>query len=146
MSQSSDNEKSLNDQLDEGLSSFIDKTKEATSNLVDQAKDATSGLVDNVKSIVPDISMEKNEDETPGINAPALPTAKGLEEGEDVIWSDGEETPRRNTPEEISAKEEEVILELGDIIYILDPTNEILNDNTFIIEFINPTKIRLVSF
>lgn len=144
MSQSSDNEKSLNDQLEEGLSSFIDKTKEATSNLVDQAKDATSGLVDNVKSIVPDVSMEKNEDETPGINAPA-PTAKGLEEGEDVIWSDGEETPRSNTPEETSAKEEEVILELGDIIYILDPTNEILNDNTFIIEFINPTKIRLVN-
>ena len=144
MSQSSDNEKSLNDQLEEGLSSFIDKTKEATSNLVDQAKDATSGLVDNVKSIVPDVSMEKNEDETPGINAPA-PTAKGLDEVEDVIWSDGDETPRSNTPEEISAKEEEVILELGDIIYILDPTNEILNDNTFIIEFINPTKIRLVN-
>jgi hypothetical protein len=144
MSQSSDNEKSLNDQLEEGLSSFIDKTKEATSNLVDQAKDATSGLVDNVKSIVPDVSMEKNEDETSGINAPA-PTAKGLDEVEDVIWSDGDETPRSNTPEEISAKEEEVILELGDIIYILDPTNEILNDNTFIIEFINPTKIRLVN-
>ena len=131
MTQSSDNEKSLNDKLEEGLSSFIDKTKQATSNLVDQAKDATSGLVDNVKSIVPDISIEKNEDETPGLNA----IAKGPGEAEEA----------KGPGEAEEAEKEEVILELGDIIYILDPTNEILNDNTFIIEFINPTKIRLVN-
>ena len=41
-------------------------------------------------------------------------------------------------------EEAEVILKLGDVIYILDPTNEILNENTFIITYIDPTKIKLV--
>ena len=41
--------------------------------------------------------------------------------------------------------EKEVILKLGDIIYIVDPTNEILNDNTFIINYIDPTKIKLIN-
>ena len=149
MSQSSDNEKSLNDQLEEGLSSFIDKTKEATSNLVDQAKDATSGLVDNVKSIVPDISMEKNEDETPGLNAPnpvplaTAPNATAPTTTDNTKEAEISENDDENKKQE--EEKEEVVLELGDIIYILDPTNEILNDNTFIIEFINPTKIRLVN-
>jgi len=47
--------------------------------------------------------------------------------------------------EAVDAKEKaEVILKLGDVIYIIDPTNEILNENTFIITYIDPTKIKLV--
>ena len=41
-------------------------------------------------------------------------------------------------------EEAEVILKLGDVIYIIDPTNEILNENTFIITYIDPRKIKLV--
>jgi len=41
--------------------------------------------------------------------------------------------------------EKEVILKLGDIIYILDPTNEILNEQTFIINYIDPSKIKLIN-
>jgi hypothetical protein len=39
----------------------------------------------------------------------------------------------------------EVLLKLGDIILISDPTNEILNDNIFLIEYIDPTKIKLIN-
>lgn len=39
----------------------------------------------------------------------------------------------------------EVILKLGDIIIIYDPTNEILNENVFLIEYIDPTKIKLIN-
>jgi len=38
-----------------------------------------------------------------------------------------------------------IILRLGDVIIIKAATNEILNNNTFIIEYIDPTKIKLVN-
>lgn len=47
--------------------------------------------------------------------------------------------------ETIQKKAEEVLLKLGDIILISDPTNEILNDNIFLIEYIDPTKIKLIN-
>jgi hypothetical protein len=40
---------------------------------------------------------------------------------------------------------EEILLNLGDIILISDPTNEILNGNVFLIEYIDPTKIKLIN-
>jgi hypothetical protein len=42
-------------------------------------------------------------------------------------------------------KEEELLLKLGDIIYIDDPTNEILNENEFIIDYIDSKKIKLLN-
>ena len=47
--------------------------------------------------------------------------------------------------EEKEEKEEELILKLGDVIYITDPTNEILNDNTFLIDYIDAHKIKLLN-
>ena len=47
--------------------------------------------------------------------------------------------------EEIKENKEEILLNLGDIILISDPTNEILNDNVFLIEYIDPTKIKLIN-
>ena len=40
---------------------------------------------------------------------------------------------------------EEILLKLGDIILITDPTNEILNNNVFLIEYIDPTKMKLIN-
>jgi hypothetical protein len=45
----------------------------------------------------------------------------------------------------IELPENEVILRLGDIIIINDPSNEILNDNVFLIEYIDSNKIKLVN-
>ena len=39
----------------------------------------------------------------------------------------------------------EVLLKLGDVILISDPTNEILNNNVFLIEYIDPSKIKLIN-
>ena len=47
--------------------------------------------------------------------------------------------------EEKEEKEEELVLKLGDVIYITDPTNEILNDNTFLIDYIDAHKIKLLN-
>ena len=46
---------------------------------------------------------------------------------------------------EENIKEVSIILRLGDIIVIKSETNEILNNHTFIIEYIDPTKIKLVN-
>lgn len=40
---------------------------------------------------------------------------------------------------------EEILLKLGDIILITDPTNEILNNNIFLIEYIDTKKIKLIN-
>jgi len=71
---------------------------------------------------------------------------------EEVKVLEGEKSAELEEPKEldiskeaVEAKEEaEVILKLGDVIYILDPTNDILNENTFIITYIDPRKIKLV--
>ena len=47
--------------------------------------------------------------------------------------------------EEVVPKSKEVLLKLGDIIWFSDPTNEILNDNVFLIEYIDSTKIKLIN-
>jgi len=44
-----------------------------------------------------------------------------------------------------NVQEISIILRLGDVIVIQAPTNEILNENTFIIEYIDPEKIKLVN-
>lgn len=46
---------------------------------------------------------------------------------------------------EIQKKEKDVILKLGDIIIITDPTNEILNNNIFLIDYIDQHKIKLIN-
>ena len=43
------------------------------------------------------------------------------------------------------APKTEVLLKLGDIILISEPTNEMLNNNVFLIEYIDPTKIKLIN-
>jgi len=45
----------------------------------------------------------------------------------------------------ISSSNREILLKLGDIILITDPTNEILNNNVFFIEYIDPKKIKLIN-
>ena len=58
-----------------------------------------------------------------------------------------EEEPVEEPIEEpiVPSETAEILLKLGDIILISDPTNEILNDNVFLIEYIDPTKIRLIN-
>lgn len=46
---------------------------------------------------------------------------------------------------EVQSKEKNVILKLGDIIIITDPTNEILNNNVFLIDYIDQNKIKLIN-
>jgi hypothetical protein len=154
MSQSSDTDKSLNDKIEEGLSSFIDKTKEVTGNLVDQAKDASIGFVDNIKSIIPNVT---DNEESPGYNAPTnitnITNTTNVNKEittldnptEDINAAGGEDEPELGEEKEEEEPNEEVVLELGDVIYIVDPSSEILNDNTFIIEYINLKKIKLVN-
>jgi hypothetical protein len=54
------------------------------------------------------------------------------------------EEVRQNTIETPEGQES-VLLKLGDIIQIFDPQNEILNNNVFLIEYIDPTKVKLIN-
>lgn len=50
-----------------------------------------------------------------------------------------------NNDDGFKENEEEILLKLGDIILISDPTNEILNNNVFLIEYIDENKIKLIN-
>ena len=77
------------------------------------------------------INSEIEEDKIIKEEAPVV-----LEEGEEL------EVPKE---EVIDKRSDEVLLKLGDIIIISEPSNEILNDNVFLIEYIDPNKIKLVN-
>jgi len=145
MSQASE-DKTLNDKVEEGLSSFIDKAKTATSELLSKASNATSEMVSNASNELvakaKSVTGSEEDEDVPGYNAPADKEPEMLDnplEQNKVVEEDEEELA---VEEE---KREEVVLKLGDVIYIVDPTNEILNDNTFIIEYIDPKKIKMVN-
>ena len=146
MSQPSDKEKSFVDSIEEGLSSFIDKTKAAASDIVDSSEiankvsETSNELLEKAKSVV------SSDIEEPGLNAPNENAPNVTNENAPVNELDN---PVEDLNDELAAAVEEppveVVLKLGDLIYIIDPTNEILNDNTFIIEYIDPKKIKLVN-
>ena len=66
-----------------------------------------------------------------------------LEEEEEEEEEKDEEEEEEDEEEEL--QKDEILLNLGDIILISDPTNEILNDNVFLIEYIDPTKMKLIN-
>ena len=66
------------------------------------------------------------------------------EEGEE--GEEGEEEENKSSDEEEEApKKTSVVLRLGDVIIIKSATNEILNNNTFLIEYIDREKIKIVN-
>ena len=71
--------------------------------------------------------------------------AAGNDAYDDAEIVDYSELSDEEEKEEKEEKEEELILKLGDVIYITDPTNEILNDNTFLIDYIDAHKIKLLN-
>jgi hypothetical protein len=91
--------------------------------------------------------VEKTQEDIENPN----PVEDVLEEEEMVIRPLSEEPQKIEELEEESDVEikeqpkEEVLLKLGDIILISDPSNEILNDNVFLIEYIDPQKIKLIN-
>jgi len=84
---------------------------------------------------------EIDENELPpldvNINKPTM-NNRDLEEGE--IIEEGEQATSEPPP-----NSKEILLKLGDIILISDPTNEILNDNVFLIEYIDSKKVKLIN-
>ena len=62
---------------------------------------------------------------------------ENLEEKEEVIKEDVKEDEEED--------EEGVLLKLGDIILITDPSNEILNNNVFLIDYIDSSKVTLIN-
>jgi len=62
------------------------------------------------------------------------------------LYSDSIPSEENNNKAEIdNNSNREILLKLGDIILITDPTNEILNNNVFFIEYIDPKKIKLIN-
>ena len=151
MSQPSDKEKSFVDSIEEGLSSFIDKTKAKASDIVDSSEiankvsETSNELLEKAKSVV------SSDEEEPGLNAVenAVENAEVKELENPAASEATDKSEAEDLNDELAAAVEEppveVVLKLGDLIYIIDPTNEILNDNTFIIEYIDPMKIKLVN-
>jgi len=94
------------------------------------------------KEIIKDVSEEAKSIPIENIlEQPQQETNK--EEKEDVLEEEQEELVVPE--EEIKEKTKDIILKLGDIIIITNPTNEILNNNVFFIDYIDPNKIRLIN-
>jgi len=85
--------------------------------------------------------LEEGEIEEPNNVNPQL---NELEEGEQEQEQEQEQILEKEQPNNEN-KESEILLKLGDIILITDPTNEILNNNVFLIEYIDPTKMKLIN-
>ena len=92
--------------------------------------------VGKIQDINPD--LEENIIPLPNDNEKEKEKEKEEEEEEKQTRNELEET-------DLGSKIEEVLLKLGDIILISDPLNEILNNNVFLIEYIDPTKIKLIN-
>ena len=73
-----------------------------------------------------------------------------LKENKKAVEEEGEEEEEEEEEEELeevmkNIKKTSVILRLGDVIVIQAATNEILNNNTFLIEYIDRDKIKIVN-
>ena len=90
-------------------------------------KDLEEGEIDENELPPLDINTDKDKDNE------VLEQEKEKEEGE---IDESESAP---------PKSKEILLKLGDIILISDPTNEILNNNVFLIEYIDPKKVKLIN-
>ena len=67
-------------------------------------------------------------------------------EGQEEEKGQGEEKGQEEEgQEDLENEEEGILLKLGDIILITDPSNEILNNNIFLIEYIDKSKITLIN-
>jgi hypothetical protein len=90
----------------------------------------------NVAPIIEDIKDDIKDD--------TKAKAEEVEEVEELedIKADTKNDTKADTSEK---RDNEIMLKLGDIILISDPTNEILNDQIFLIEYIDPTKIKLIN-
>jgi hypothetical protein len=89
--------------------------------------------IDDIQEIIDENSMKPIEDI--------------LKEEDKTLIQDNIEEPIlvEELSSEVKLKEKNVILKLGDIIIITDPTNEILNNNVFLIDYIDQNKIKLIN-
>lgn len=102
----------------------------------DKEKNKNNPLETNMNANARDISKEsviKNI-------STVLDSEATVEKDTNVAQGPGEEEEKKEKEKEIS-----LTLKLGDIIEITAPNNEILNNKVFIIEYINPNKIKLVN-
>lgn len=93
--------------------------------------------IENQES-VPNV-LEEDEEAIKVISPTVEENQKGVEDIQQI--EELEDSPN----EIINNPKTEVLLMLGDIILISDSSNEILNDNVFLIEYIDPTKIKLIN-
>jgi len=94
-------------------------------------EDNQEPTVINEDKVIKAVDNEKKEDE--------------LAIKEDNVQEEQEKEQEEQEEQEKKEKKDEIFLSLGDLIYITDPKNEILNNNTFIIEYIDNKKIKLIN-
>lgn len=98
-------------------------------------KDEVEKLSNDIQSSDAIMNVLEKEDDKTSIIKPIEDLMEPQAEMEDIQQID-ESKEKTN---------EEILLRLGDIILISEPSNEILNNNVFLIEYIDPTKIKLIN-
>jgi hypothetical protein len=112
--------------------------------------------------VLMDGSNDDDIDNEVGNTDVALPQASAKSSSEDIFASNSSSKESGNSVADVSPKKDandsvgnsaqpspsssskNMSLQLGDVIKIKDPSNEILNDNVFIIDYIDNTKIKLI--
>ena len=134
----------------EELTSICDQTFYTVWNEVDNSINVIKGLftgnlivtsekfnLNNLNSLLNEGELKDENNNTFSINFDISDFKINNEVREDtVIQVDNSDNVEKNG---------EILLKLGDIILITDPSNEILNDNVFLIEYIDPKKIKLIN-
>ncbi len=112
----------------------------------------TNNINNQINQINPtnslDIEPVKESNEEPAVTEEKKETIiaelDDIKDQNEIKAEDDIEAPISNVVTDIT-EGESVMLKLGDIIMITDEQNEILNNNAFLIEYIDPTKVKLIN-
>jgi hypothetical protein len=149
MSQSSDS--NIKDISKETAPKPIEDILQPAANPESEEK-SDEGVLSKISSAADSLMNKITGNNTESTDKTNEPVVAAVAEAPVAEGSSGEEKEEMPAVLDISKEsaaavqeEKEVVLKLGDIIYILDSTNEILNENTFVINYIDPTKIKLIN-
>ena len=89
------------------------------------------------------LNTSESKEQEPTIEIDDIQAEETQNESEDEQEDNKEEPDKSNDEEEKSIS---MILHLGDVILIKDPASDILNNHTFIIDYIDENMIKMIEY
>ena len=101
--------------------------------------------INNIKFFSADYMLEEKDDDNDGTKKNDTNNDDNNDNNDNDDNDNTNNDTNNDNNDENPNLEQSILLKLGDIILISDPSNEILNDNVFLIEYIDSKKIKLIN-